>query len=676
MTGGFRTKIPINLFFLCAAVVSYSAVYAPAAFASQQEPPAGTALRDLSFEQLGSLEVTIVSKQPEQIWRSAAAIFVLTREEIRRSGLTSLPELLRLVPGVQVSRLDSDHWAVAIRGLTSAFSKSLLVLIDGRSVYTPLFGGVFWQTQDTPVEDIERIEVIRGPGGTIWGANAVNGVINVITRRSDETHGLLASVGGGNVDHGRAVFRYGGHRGDAFHYRVYGSAFSRDALHHSDNHYFDKWHIAQAGFRTDATVAGGTLTTQGDIYKGRAGDRLAVGSFFPPSRLLIEGDDRVSGGNVLARWVRDVDGGSGVRLQAYFDRTDRRAIHFAETRNTFDVDFLHHAPLGSRHRVAWGLGARVSAPDFTPLYPTLSIARPGRSHRFVSVFAQDEIELAAESLWLTVGSKFEHNNNTGWEVQPSVRLLWMPEPHASVWTSVTRAVRTPSTIDTDIRLTGFAQADPPAFVLVKGSENFRSERLIGFEAGYRRLLGGQLYLDVTAFHNDYDHLAGFGALDISVPLEPIPHVLLALSYENAIEGTTNGFEIAPDWKPGSWLQLRGGYAFLRADMRSRQGFADEGNVALYEDSSPRHQGFLRASLTLPHEVEIDYTHRIVSRLRSHEIPRYNTADARVAWQFSKSVGLAVAMQNLVEANHVEFFRDDVASVGMRRSIFASLTWGR
>jgi iron complex outermembrane recepter protein len=652
------------------------ALFAPAASA-QQPPPSAATLRELSLEQLGSLEVTTVAKQPAEVWRSPAAIVVLTQDDIRRSGATTLPELLRLVPGVQVSRLDSDHWAIGVRGLTSAFSKSLLVLIDGRSVYSPLFGGVFWQIQDTLIEDIERIEVIRGPGGTIWGANAVNGVINVITRNSKDTTGMLVSLGVGNVDQGRVGFRYGGSRGDALHYRVYGTGFTRAAEHHTDGHPFDDWRIGQAGFRIDAAGREGqTFILQGDVYGGSAGERLGVGSFFPPARQIVEGSDRVSGGNLMARWQRALHGGGSVRVQGYYDRTDRDAIHFGESRNTFDVDFLHHTPIGRRHQVSWGAGARFSPADFRTVYSTLTFSPEDRAHRLVSAFAQDEIAVVRDTLWLTLGSKFEHNNDSGLEVQPSARLLWRPDARETVWLSATKAVRTPSRIDTDLRLTGFGLPDPLAYLLVTGSKDFRSERLAGVEAGYRRLLASQLYLDVTAFHNGYDDLAGFGAFTVTVEPDPILHLQFAVPYENAIKGTTDGFEISPDWRPGAWLRLKGAYSFLTIDMQNRPGFADESNVPLYEGSSPRHQGFLQASVTLPGGVELDHTYRFASRLPSHDIPRYITADARLGWPLSSEWTVAVAGQNLLQPDHAEFFRDDVALVGIRRSVYATLTWRR
>ncbi|MGE0704682.1 MAG: TonB-dependent receptor plug domain-containing protein [Vicinamibacterales bacterium] len=649
----------------------------PITSAAQQPSPAASALRALTLEELAGLEVTTVSKQPEEIWRLPAAIAVLTQDDIRRSGATSLPELLRLVAGVQVSRQDSNHWAIGVRGLTSAFSKSLLVLIDGRSVYTPLFSGVFWQVQDTLLEDIERIEVIRGPGGTIWGANAVNGVINIITRHSRDTGGTLVSLGAGNVDQGRVGFRYGGRRGDSLTYRVYGHGFARDAGHHTDGHFFDDWSLGQAGFRLDGARDGGqTFSIQGDLYKGSAGDRIGVASFFPPSRQMLEGPDKVAGGNVIARWQRDLPSGGSVRLQAYYDRTSREAVHFGETRNTFDVDFMARTPLALRQTISWGAGARYSPADFRTRHSTLTFTPEDRAHRFVSAFAQDEIAVLPDSVWLTVGSKFEHNNDSGFEIQPSARLLWRSNARESVWTSVARAVRTPSRIDSDLRLTGFGGGDPPAYVLVTGSRDFESEELLGIEVGYRRLMGSQLYLDVTAFRNEYDGLSGFGPFALTVELDPFPYLLLALPYENAIRGTTAGFEIAPDWRPAPWLRLRGAYALLSSNMETLPGYDDPGNIALYEQTSPRHQAFVHGSLSLPGRVEIDHIYRFSGRLPIRDIPRYVTADARIGWEMSNGLRVAVTGRNLLQSHHVEYFRDDVDPVGIERSVYATLTWRR
>jgi len=337
----------------------------------------GTSSRDsldqLSLAELANVEVTTTSKEPEEVWKTPAAVFVLTQEDIRRSGATTIPEALRLVPGVQVSRIDQDHWAVGIRGFADQFSKSLLVLMDGRSLYTPLFAGVYWALDDgIMIEDVDRIEVIRGPGGTIWGANAVNGVINIITKNARDTHGSLAAVGGGSVDHAIGAFRYGGGNGKDVDYRFYGKAFGAGPESHLDGASYDEGRFGQLGFRTDWTAgARDQFTVQSDVYKGGVGERVGMGSFSPPGQTISDQAVAVSGGNFLAHWRHDIRPGSDIQIQAYYDRTYALAPHYGETRNTFDVDFIHHLTLLWRQNFIWGAGIRISPSDFVETVPSL-----------------------------------------------------------------------------------------------------------------------------------------------------------------------------------------------------------------------------------------------------------------------------------------------------------------
>ena len=306
-------------------------------------------LKQVSLEELGQIEVTTASKVPVKATRTPAAIYVITQEDIRRSGATSIPEALRMAPGVEVARVDSNTWSLGVRGFESTLSRSVLVLIDGRSVYTPLFAGVYWQVQDTLLEDIDRIEVIRGPGGTIWGANAVNAVINIITKRAQETHGTLASTGGGNVDQGFFNFRYGAGNSKGFNYRIYGKGFTLGPEFHPDHQQFDDWRMGQTGFRTDWDVHNrDRLTLQGDIYYGDAGQRVQIASYSPPYTTGVQQNAELSGGNLLGRWERDLGSGSNVQLQTYYDRTNRKQANFAESRDTFDIDFIHHLTLPGR----------------------------------------------------------------------------------------------------------------------------------------------------------------------------------------------------------------------------------------------------------------------------------------------------------------------------------------
>ncbi len=642
-------------------------------------------LKELSLEQLGNVEVTTVSKEPEEVWKTPAAIYVLTGDDIRRSGATTIPDALRLVPGVEVAQIDSDHWAVGIRGFGSEFSKSVLVLIDGRSVYSPLFSGVYWNVQNVMLEDVDRIEVIRGPGGTIWGANAVNGVVNIITKSAKNTHGGLVSVSGGNVDQGTGDFRYGGRNG-RFNYRVYGLGFGRAAEYHPDNSSFDDWQTGQAGFRTDTQVnSRDTLTLQGDMYKGYDGERVAISFYTPPSSEYLDAPHNVAGGNLLGRWHRQIDADSDLQFQAYYDRTSRLSPQLDEIRNTYDVDFLYHRNVSVRHNLLIGAGGRWSADNITQKFATLNFVPNQETDSIYSWFLQDQISIVPDRLSVVLGSKFEHNNYSGFEVQPNARLLWTPSDRESFWAAITRAVRTPSRLDQDLQLTELVTANPPIYFRVLGSPNFESEQLLGTEAGYRRLLRAKLYLDAAFFYNDYNDLYGYGTTSIFLEPSPAPpHAVVQVPLANATAGDTTGFEIAPDWKPLNWWELRGSYSYLHLYVHDRAGVAGSFNglvTASDNGSSPHHQVEAQSLTRLPKNFELDLTFRYVSALPAQtSIPAgptvgaYSTADARLAWHPVHDFELSFVGQNLLQPYHPEFGGDDGPLVGIRRSYYAKITW--
>ena len=643
----------------------------------QRQQPNGQPLAELSLEELARIEVTTASKEPEEVWRTPAAIYVITQDDIRRSGATSIPEALRLAPGVEVARIDSDHWSLGIRGLGSQFSRSVLVLIDGRSVYTPLFAGVYWDVQDTLLEDIDRIEVIRGPGGTIWGANAFNGVINIITKSTKDTHGSLASVTGGNVDQGMGGFRYGGGNGKTFDYRAYGKGFTRGPEYHPDNRQFDDWRQGRLGFRMDANPnTRDALTLQGDIYRGEDGGATSLGSFSPPSQISIYGNDAVSGGNVLGRWQRDLAGGSDVQLQAYYDRTNRIAPHYQETRDTFDIDFLHHIKVYQRQDVLWGLGIRLSPSNFTSFFPAFDITPHRQTDSIYSGFVQDEIQIVRGKLSLTIGTKLEHNNYTGFEFQPSGRLLWTPTPRQTLWLAITRAIRTPSRLDDDLQLKDFLRAAPLIYLEVTGNHNLDSERLVSYEIGYRTLITSSLYVDVSAFHDYYSNLSNYGAESVTVQTSPLQYILATFPYVNGIAGNADGFELAPDWKPAHWLQLKASYSYINLDLKAKIGNPVLSLLATDEGSSPRNEVSVQSLLNLPRNFEFDQTYRYVSALPAQKVKGYGTADVRLGWRFAPQFELSLVGQNLLQPHHAEFGADPGALVGIKRSAYAKITWRR
>jgi iron complex outermembrane receptor protein len=636
-------------------------------------------LKSLSLEQLGNIEVTTVSKQPEEVWHTPAAIYVMTQADIRRSGATTLPELLRLIPGVQVARIQSDQWAVGVRGFASQFSKGLLVLIDGRSVYTPLFEGVYWDTQDTMLEDIDRIEVIRGPGGTAWGANAVNGVINIITKRPRETQGVLASADTGNFDHFVAEVREGFHPARDVYARIYAKGFARGAERNPGNDPYDEWHQARGGFRAvwDATGRD-SIDFQGDIYQGQSGAQFGIGQYTPPAQLTVDNMQAVSGGNLLLRWNRRLAHGSNFYVQAYFDRTNRQDAQFGETRDTFDFDFIDHIGNLPRQDLILGAGLRESPSYVIQNQATVDFLPHRTNDSIYSGFVQDTLDLVPHQLALMLGSKFEDNSFSGFEIQPNARLLWTPRDHMTFWAAITRAVRTPGRLDQDLQLTGYIPTEPipglPFFDRIEGDPTFKSEILIGDELGYRQLLAPNLYIDIAAFRNQYDDLESFGTASFSVPTTPYPYLLLNVPEANGIKGTTNGLEIASDWKPVHWWVLRGSFSHLHLDLRPKTGFSDTGTVASYEGSSPHRMASLQSMFTLPHGIEFDQDYRFVSRLPAQNVRSYQTMDAHLAWTFKKHYTLAGNGRSLLQPHHHEFTGDNGNAVGIRRRLYVSLTW--
>ena len=650
-----------------------------AALANTQETPGQ--LKRLSLEQLGNVEVTTLSKEPEQVWRTPAAIYVITQEDIRRSGATSVPDILRLAPGVEVAQTDSSTWAVGIRGFGNGFSKSVLVLIDGRNVYTPLFAGVNWRLQNVLLEDINRIEVIRGSGGTIWGTNAVNGVINIITNNSKESRGILVTVGGGNINEGTGGFRFGAGIGNNFNYRVYGMGFGRRPEFHTDAGNFDDMQLGQSGFRMDwDNHKNDTFTIQGDLYRGKLGQRENLAFYSPAASINVDAPQNVSGGNILGRWQRKLREGSDVQIQMYYDRTYRLGSQLGETRNTFDIDLIHRLTLLPRQDIIWGLGARWSPSDFIQTVATVDFAPHHQADNIYSAFLQDKVAIVQNRLWLTLGSKFEHNIYTGWESQPSARLLWSLNSHQTFWMAVARAVRSPSRLDEDLQLTGFAPRTPttPAFfLLLAGDRTFVSEQLVGYEAGYRTLVSPRFYFDLSGFRNDYNDLTSFGKASFSFLTPPKPQALLiTIPWANGLKGTTTGVEVAPDWKITDWWQWKGSYSYLHLKTENRPGNTDAGTVIADNGSSPRHQIVSQFLFNLPKQFEFDPAYRYVSALPAQQAAAYSTMDVRFGWHATRQLELSLAGQNLLQPHHIEFGGDPGPIIGIKRSIYAKITWKR
>lgn len=671
-------SVPVALLLACVWSIGYAQSTSDVQLAQSGQAP----LKELSLEQLGKIEVTTATKTPETLWKTPAAIYVITQEDIRRSGVTSIPEALRLAPGVEVGRIDADTWAIGIRGLQSNFSKSVLVLIDGRSVYTPLFSGVFWDVQDLPLEDIDRIEVIRGPGGTIWGPNAVNGVINIITKNAADTHGAMVSMLAGNVDKTVASVRVGGGNGQGFNYRVFGRGFVRGPEFHQDGNNFDQWHQERGGFRMDWDNRADTYTVQGDMYRGSSPHMVGLGTLNPPTLgVQTAVDSAVSGGDLLARWRRDLGNGSDIYLQVYFDRTQRIDPSLGESRNTWDIDFVHRLKVGSRNLFSYGAGLRWSPFYIEQTSQTVDIEPHKDTDHVHSIFLQDELQIVPNRFSLTGGLKLQHNNFTGFDAQPTVRALWTPSEHRTFWAAVTRAVTTPSRLEEDFNLTGVASVNPLIFLRVSGKPKFQSETLLGYEGGYRQLFGQRVYLDLAVFHNDYDNLQSFGAPSTFLEnTPPAPHLVIDIPYANQIAGATDGFEISPNWHVSDAWRLAGSYSFVTAGMHATGGTADissTGSIKTYEGSSPRHQVEARSFLNLPFHFEFDQTYRYASALPAQNVNAYQTMDARFGFNY-RELQLSLAGQNLFQPSHFEWGTGDPnqALIGVRRAVYASVVWNR
>lgn len=641
-------------------------------------------LLSLSLEELVNLEITSVSKKPQKVSDSAAAVFVITQEDIRRSGATSIPEALRLAPGVNVARIDNNKWAITARGFNGRFANKLLVLMDGRSVYTPLFSGVYWDVQDTLLDDIERIEVIRGPGATLWGANAVNGVINIITKHSENTQGLLAKGGYGSEEKGFAAVRYGGAVGDSGNYRAYVKYFNRDGYDAiGGGEAADDWNAFRGGFRYDGRLGSkNTLTVQGDAYSGTEGQTNNQFSLNPPSyRLIKEEDSTFSGGNLLLRWERTLSETSNLALQTYYDRTERNETALVkESRDTFDLDFQHRFALSSRQEIIWGLGYRVSWDDLDPNEPSISTNQSSQTDQTASLFVQDEITLKPEVLRLILGSKFEHNDYTGFEVQPNARLIYTPSEKHSLWASVSRAVRTPSRAEEDATITLSIipptpiPPTPTVIVTAEGNDDYDSEELLAWELGYRFMPSAALSFDLAAFLNIYDNLRSGEPQTFDPSALPL-HLVLPNLLQNKLKAKTWGFEAVADWKIRAWWKVQTAYSFLQTDVDMESDSNDIGSIDLMEGTSPKHQLSLRSSMDLPRDIELDFWLRYADELESLGIDDYLTLDIRLGWEPRPGLELALVGQNLLQNSHQEYSPEyQTLATESPRGIYGQAVW--
>jgi len=639
----------------------------------------------MSMEDLMNLQVTSVTKHTQKVADAAAAIFVITQEDIRRSGATSIPEALRLVPGLEVARIDQNKWAIGSRGFNGRFDNKLLVLIDGRSVYTPLFSGVYWNVQDVMLEDVDRIEVIRGPGATLWGANAVDGVINVITKKAKSTQSAVVTAGAGTDERAAGGVRYGGKLGDNTYYRAYTKYFDwGPSSYPSGMTAHDGWDALRGGFRADWTPAGAnSLTLQGDVYRSRFNETLTVASLSAPYSNTFPNDGKYSGGNILGRWNHTSEG-SSISLQMYYDNTTITDHSlFGDHQNILDIDFQHGFHVGDSQQFVWGLGYR-SIRDKNDASFTVSLQPNQVTLNQFSTFLQDEISLVDSRLRLTLGSKFEHNEFTGFEIEPNARLLWNLTPNQSIWTAVSRAVRTPALTEEGLRLNSAVippgtPSNPtpfPAVVAVFGSHQFNSEDLLAYELGYRVQATSNVSLDVATFYNNYSSLRTAEPGTPFVEGSPAPtDIVIPFVAGNKMSGGTYGVELIADWKVIPKWRLVGSYSYLQMDIHKNKDSQDP-TPDNPNGSSPRHQWYLRSSIDLPKHFEQDTTLRFVDQLPSLNVPSYYSLDAHLGWRPVTKLEVSIGGQNLLNNWHFEFMPDFVntSPTVVKRSVFGSITW--
>jgi len=645
----------------------------------ENEPPAEDAVQDFTgftIEELMNVEIVSVSKKPEKLSDVAAAVFVITQDDIRRSGATSIPEALRLAPGVHVARITSTDWAINIRGLNDRFANNLLVLIDGRSVYTPVFSGVFWDIQDTVLEDIDRIEVIRGPGATLWGVNAVNGVINIITKKAKKTQGWQVSALGGDEE-GNGSVRYGGVSGEGIHYRAYAKYFNRGKLagiieDDPDVNSTSDWQSGRLGFRMDwdpGKISGAdprdSLTLQGEAYKNEYDTNIDRVSLSPPYSIVESDTSEASGGHLLGRWQHKISATSNTILQFYYDHAEKDYDPGSGRVETLDLDFQHRFNFFERQDIVWGLGYRFISDKFDN---TLDITMdPERLDQdLVSAFVQDEIQLLPDRLFLIVGSKFEHNDFTGLEVQPSIRMMWTPEKRHSIWGAISRAMRMPSRLEHDVRAISPFEPQP---IGTLGNNNLDSEELTAYELGYRVQPRSNLLLDTAVFYYDYDKLIGLKSGE-TFPINGIfPTDVIPVLYDNNLEGEAYGLEVTADWKVIRQWRLMASYGYLYTKISGDDIELAEISESFNPKTNPRNQFSVRSLFDITKQIDFDLWLRYVGSLREINVSAYTTIDARLAWRPMENLELSVVGQNLFEEGHSEF-----STLKVERSIYGKVVW--
>jgi len=648
-------------------------------------------LAPLGLEQLMDIEVTTVTRMVGTVGESAAAVSVISQEDIRRSGATTIAELFRRVPGMNVARIDNNKWAISARGFNDRFSNKLLVQRDGRTIYDPLFAGVYWNAVDYPLEDIERIEVIRGPGASLWGANAVNGIINIITKSAENTHGGLLSAGGGKPEGGFGELRYGSMIGANADYRIYAKGFERNKQFSRLGDTHDRWKGASTGMRLDWQRDDlNAVTVQGDYLHSSAGRQDPDLEMTPPFIALVADRTVADSGNILGRWTHQTDDQSSWSLQTYWSRFDTKQpmAGVSNKNDTYDLDFDHRFPIGARHTFLYGLGYRYLNQSTGNSLSDNGLSVSWLKNHFhltiYSAFLQDEYVLVPDRVRIILGLKLEHNDFTGLEVQPTGRLLWTPTNRQTFWAAVSRAVGTPSISEEAIQLSAIPPARLPSgtqlFPRLTGNPDLRPVTVIAYEMGYRAQVAESFSLDSAIFYNQYDRLVVAVPQSVQAGFAP-GTAILPVRIENRMHGETYGGEVGADWRPLKLWRLYGSYSYLKMNLHLDRSLpaSTRADAESAERRSPQQQLFLQSSFDLPRNVELDIMGRFIDRLSGfvQGIPSYFSLDARVAWRPRKDLEISAVGQNLLDDHHPEFGVSPVIAspvVEIRRNVYAKITW--
>jgi iron complex outermembrane recepter protein len=630
-----RRNLPLALCVAAAFLAS------PAARAAAADPKA---LADLSLEELGNVTVTSVSGHVERVGDAAASIYVISADDIRRSGATTLPEALRLAPNLQVARVDAGQYAISARGFNNAIGNKLLVLIDGRTVYAPFFSGVLWDQQDVMLQDVDRIEVISGPGGTLWGTNAVNGVINVVTRSAAQTSGALLLGAAGNHEAG-AAFRYGATLGDAAHVRV----FAKRTLQHDTDTVTGEgqageWDRTLVGARADWAGATDAFMLQANTTRGGSGDRGALGSTVLQPLTISES-------NVLGQWTRQLSGSADLRVLAYYDHSDRDdPVLYRPREDVLDIEFQNGIRFETQ-RVLWGAGYRRSRDDLRPGLFFGFIPEQATTH-WGDVFVQDEVKLR-DDMTVTLGARLENNSFTGNEWLPSARWAWKAAPEQLLWAAASRAVRAPARLDRDIVL-----PPKPPFIIA-GGPGFVSEVADVYELGYRGQATRDVSVSVTGYYDAWNRLR-------SGQTPPNAQV------QNMIYGHTSGLEAWATWTVSSQWRLFAGVTTLHKDLQLRAGSTDPSGPKNLGDD-PADQWSLRSAFNLPHRQELDVMLRRVAALPFPAIPAYTAVDLRYGWHVTSELEASLVLRNSLDPGHAEF-NGTLGNSEIKRSALVQLRW--